>query len=173
MKNLIFKIKWLLKFRLSLGNIKEKRIAIVVDSFADDPAGREALRLYNFYLEKGYTPFILCAFNNAPMGRYLKDLRHIYIFNNSPEVFVQFCDRKRINILHYVDKDIMLNAAHQFGFRIIFSLVSLQDGALAQRLSVADSVVFADSTIADRYNTMGYKGTGAIMSAEEDYTKKL
>ncbi|MBR4035300.1 MAG: hypothetical protein IKJ05_01040 [Oscillospiraceae bacterium] len=173
MKNLIFKIKWLLKFRLSLGSIKEKRIAIVVDNFIDDASGRQALDLYNFYLGKGYTPFILCAFNKAPMGRYLKDLRHIYIFNNSPEIFVQFCHRKQINILHYVDKDLMLNAAHQFGFKIIFSLCTLQDPGLAQRLSAADCVVFADSGIADAYSAMGFGGNGSVLAPETDYTENL
>jgi len=173
MKNLIFKIKWLLKFRLSLSSINEKRIAIVVDNFVDDISGRQALQLYNFYLEKGYTPFILCAFNRAPMGRYLKDLRHIYIFNNNPEIFVQFCHRKRINILHYVDKDLMLNAAHQFGFKIIFTICVLQDSGLAQRLSAADCVLFADRYIADAYSDMGYGGNSSVMMPETDYTENL
>lgn len=173
MKNLIFKLKWLLKFRTSLGTIREKRIAIVVDEFVDNVAGRQALSLYNYYMGKGYTTFILCAFNNAPMGKYLQDIRHIYIFNNNPEIFVQFCDRHKVNILHYVDKDIMLNAAHQFGFNIIFSICALQDVSLAQRLNTADIVVFADDSILASYKAMGFDGNGIIFTPEADYTENF
>ncbi|MBR5805441.1 MAG: hypothetical protein IKY30_01550 [Oscillospiraceae bacterium] len=169
MKNLMFKIKWLIKFRLSLKNIEGKNIAIVVDKFIDDNAGREALRLYNLYLSRGYQAFVLCAFNQAPMGKFLKDIRHIYIFNNSPEIFVKFCEKHKINTLHYVDKDIMVNAAHQFGFKTIFSLCDLKDPGLCGRLNAIDKVVFADSDIDDFYIGHGFSGQSFIGNPEKNF----
>ncbi len=121
MNNIIFKINNLIYFRLAGLTNRNNAVAIVVNEFDNTPRGIKALDLYNKYLSEGKKVYILSAFNKAPLGKYLQDIRHIFIFNNNPENLVAFCKKHNIGMLHYCDYHIMIRAATQFGLDVVYS----------------------------------------------------
>lgn len=170
MKNLIFKIKWLLKFRMQFRTGCEKCIAIITEKFTDDRVGHKVLDLYRFYRDKGYKTYVVCAFNNAPMGKYLEDLRHIYIFNNSPEIFVEYCHKKGINVLHYVEKDMMLGAVSTFGFRTLYSVCGSLVAETAPRLAGINYVIFDSAENLQSYIDMTGQSNGMVADKNTDFS---
>ncbi|MEG0020013.1 MAG: glycosyltransferase family 4 protein, partial [Oscillospiraceae bacterium] len=163
MKSLIFKIKWLLKFRTRflLGGDKQKNIALVVNSFNRGGLEQVVLNLYYGYKKQGYNVYILCAFNDAPLAKNLYDLRDIYIFNNRPEKFIEFCWKKHINVLHYHYNTLMLRAARQMGFKVLYTMHNVYTWftkeelmAYRQRLDSANYVVCVSKYVKDYYTAM-------------------
>ena len=159
MNNLLFKIKWFAFFMLKNKLKKGDSAAIITDTFENDITGNTALSLYNHYRQQGIKTYILCAFNQAPMGKYLADIRDIYIYNNDPENFIEFCRKKDISLLHYCDKDTMLGAVSKMNFDIYFSFCqpgkTLPVSDIQKKLYTAKAVYFYDESTFDEYTSAG------------------
>lgn len=163
MKSLIFKIKWFLffRFRFIFNPQKQKNIALVVNSFNKGGLEEVVLNLYYGYKQKGYNVYILSAFNDAPMAKKLYDIRDIYIFNNNPENFINFCKKKHINILHYHYNTLMMRAAKQMGFKVIYTMHNVYTWfnkveliEYKSRLDSADYVVCVSDYVKNYYTTL-------------------
>lgn len=160
MNSLIFKIKWLIKFRTRFlfSDHSQRNIALVVNSFDKGGLEQVVLNLYYGYKKQGYNVYILSAFNNAPLAKRLYDLRDIHIFNNNPENFIQFCWDKKINVLHYNYNTLMIRAVRQMGFKIIYTMHNVYTWFATQelinykqRLDSAHYVVCVSEYVKDYY----------------------
>ncbi|MEG0020371.1 MAG: glycosyltransferase family 4 protein, partial [Oscillospiraceae bacterium] len=179
MKSLIFKIKWLLKFRTRflLEDKKQKNIALVVNSFNKGGLEKVVLNLYYGYKKQGYQVYILCAFNDAPLAKNLYDLRDIYIFNNSPEKFIEFCWKKHINVLHYHYNTLMLRAARQMGFKVLYTMHNVYTWfsreeliAYKQRLDSANYVVCVSKYVKDYYTAITGAKNAVVINNSLDFS---
>lgn len=180
MKSLIFKIKWLIKFRARFlfTRKKDKSIALVVNSFNKGGLEQVVLSLYYGYKKMGYRVYILCAFNDAPLAKNLHDLRDIYIFNNNPEKFIQFCFDKHINVLHYHYNTLMIRAARQMGFKVIYTMHNVYTWftkeelqAYKNRLDSAHYVACVSSYVKDYYTSLTGATNAVAIPNGIDFTK--
>ena len=117
--NLLFKIKWYLASRKNLRSRNKGAVAIICSTFEDDKIGNWVLDRYREQKLSGYAAYVLVAFNKAPMGKHLDDIRDIFIFNNSPEELAWFCVRKEVKKMIYFDSEVMKQASRKTGYEVV------------------------------------------------------
>lgn len=116
MKNLTFIFWGLWKFRL---HRKGKAVGLVVENFTEGVVGEKILNRVSRLQAQGCRVYVLCAFNNAPLGVRLEDYRQVYIFQNDPACLARFCAQKHIGRLEYLDScRVMRQAAAKFGLEV-------------------------------------------------------
>ena len=116
MKNLLFVLWGIWRFRVCRAGTG---IGLVVNRLVDDEAGRSVLERALQLHRQGEKVWVLCAFNDAPLGVQLPDYRQVYIFNNDPVRLAHFCAEKNIGTLEYApDCPVMRNAAARFGLNV-------------------------------------------------------
>lgn len=155
------KIIWFIKYfsyNLLFKN-KRRSIALVLNSFDKGGLEQVVLNLYKQYRDLGYKTYILVQNNQVgDLAKFIKDQRHIYVFNNDLNKFLTFCWKKKINILHYHYNVFKIDKLKKMGFKTIYTIHNVYawmgDQEIKERarmLSYADYIVAVSNFVKEYF----------------------
>lgn len=99
-------------------------VGLVTTGFDKGGLEQVVFNLYKNYRDAGVKAYILCQDGNA-MGSFadkLYDVRDFCIFEDSVEVFLAYCYRKRITHLHYHHNTCFIEQARECGIQTIYTI---------------------------------------------------
>lgn len=158
-QQLIHKGLWAIRFRVRFLTKNANGVGLVVNSFDKGGLEQVVLNLYHEYKKKGYPVYILCQTRNVGnLAVKLLDLRDIFIFDGQEALFIEFCWKKNIRILHYHYNTFMLMGMRKMGFKVLYTMhnvytwMSLSEiKAYSYKLTAAHHIVPVSFFVQDYY----------------------
>lgn len=154
------KSRWFLKYFFCkcervFNKKKRRNIALIVNSFDKGGLEQVVLNLYHQYRNLGYNSYILVQNNQVgDLAKFLQDQRHIYVFDNNMEMFLRFCWKHNISILHYHYNVFGIEKLKYLGFKMLYTLHNvyawMDDKEIMERsrvLSNVDHIVAVSSFV--------------------------